>query len=365
MARSRLSRAANRFRSQLLKEEEKTGTALLEAYGPVYQRLSILVDGITAEVIQLQAKGEDISRNLIYQRTRLLSLLGQIESELLVFSAFGNAQVALSQAVAVEQAQAASQALIETALGPIPGGGQIPTNFLRFNPKAVEKFVGRASNGSPLQELFATLTEEPTQAVEQVFIQGIIQGKNPREVAKELKEQFQVPLHRAQTISRTEILNSYRESSREFYQQNEDVVIRWRWQAAFQSRTCAMCLAMDGREFDTKIEMGTHPNCRCVLVPVTKTWAELGFGEDAKEGRTPVGDRGEEWFAAQDPATQLRILGPGKLKLYKEAKLTLRTLVGVRRDRDWGLSRHERSLRSIRRGTFKPKREDWGIIPPN
>src|SRR6185436_12814075 len=92
----------------------------------------------------------------------------------------------------------------------------------------------------------------------------------------------------------------YRETSREFYSQNNHVVERWRWQAAHNQRTCAMCLAMDGQEFQNKISLDTHPNCRCTLVPVTKTWKELGFDFPVQETSNRAEELGPDWFSKQD-----------------------------------------------------------------
>jgi SPP1 gp7 family putative phage head morphogenesis protein len=363
---SRLSRAADRFRRAVLAREEQAATILVDRYATAYQILSAQLDELTAKAIQLQAEGKEITRDLIYRRTRLQELLNQIEAQVEDFAQYAEAHVANEQRVAIDTAQANSRSLVVESLGPLPEGVGIPTNFLRFNPLAVEKFLGRASNGSPLRDLFATLAAGSDDIpgtvaqFENIFVQGLIKGANPREIARQLRNELQVPLHRALTISRTEVLNSYRETSREFYEQNDDVVVGWRWQAAFNARTCAMCLAMDGQIFKTQISLYTHPNCRCTLVPVTKTWAELGF--DVPERRSRPSQDGQEWFAKQDEKTKLRILGPAKLLRYNEGKLTLRDLVGVRSDPAWGKSRHERSLKSIEAGSYVPTRRDWGRL---
>jgi SPP1 gp7 family putative phage head morphogenesis protein len=358
---SRLSRAADRFKRQVLAREEQAATTLIEQYGAVFQTLSQELDAVTAQIIELQKEGVEVTRNLIYRRTRLQSLIDQTEEQLTQFAQFAEPHITAEQAFAVERAQEHSRELVFTALGPLPDGIAIPSNFLRFNPAVVEKFIGRASNGSPLRELLETLAPDAVSSIEEVFVKGIVKGLNPREVARQLRDEFSVPLHRAMTISRTEVLNAYRETNREFYAQNDHVVTRWRWQAAFNSRTCAMCLAMDGTEFETRVSLDTHPNCRCVLVPVTKSWAELGF-TGIPDRRSQPAQNGAEWFAAQPKATQLRIVGPAKLKRIEEGTLTLKALVGVRNDRDWGKSRHERSLRSVDAKTFTPKRGDWGIM---
>ncbi len=357
---SRLSRAVASFQQQLLAKEQDVSTLLVQRYGTVYLSLSDELDKIAVQIVKLKSLGLDPTRDMLFRLTRLQSLLALTVSEVAEFSKYADAQVSLGQAFAIERAQESSKALIIEALGPIPESIQIPDNFLKFNARNVEAFIGRASNGSPLADLFATLTEEPVAAIENVFVKGIVRGENPLVVAKELKTSFNIPLTRAQTISRTEILNAQRQTAREYYSQNNRTVIRWRWQAAFNSRTCAMCLAMDGREFDTSILMGTHPNCRCAMVPVVRPLSELGINIKTKP-RGP-GQHGEEWFSKQDEKTQRAILGRDKLERYKDGKLTLRDTVGIKEDSDWGTSRWERSLRQIDAEEFAQTGADWGIM---
>jgi hypothetical protein len=58
----------------------------------------------------------------------------------------------------------------------------------------------------------------------------------------------------------------------------------------------------------------------------------------------PEMEDGEEWFALQPEATQLAVLGPGKLEAYREGRIALADLVGHRVDERWGPERFERSL---------------------
>lgn len=95
----------------------------------------------------------------------------------------------------------------------------------------------------------------------------------------------------------------------------------------------------------------TH-NCRCVPIPLTATWAELGF-EDVAEAATPVQD-GADWFAGQTEEVQQAILGPGKLALYQSGDMALADVGGFRDDPEWGPVRFERSLRDIVAGLPEP-----------
>jgi SPP1 gp7 family putative phage head morphogenesis protein len=358
---SRIATAADRFRREILSHGEAAGTRMVETYGNSFRLLSSELDSVVAEIIALEKQGKAISRNLIYRYTRIERLLTLVEDEVGRFSRFAEQQTALEQAFAVEKAQFHSQEMIRTAIGPMPEGYSIPANFTTFNPRTVETFIGRASNGSPLRTLFEKYAKDSVADVENVFVEGIVSGRNPREVARELTKRFEVPKDNALRTARTEMNNAWRESNRQGYIQNAHVVERWRWQAAFQKRTCACCLAMDGREFPTQVPLGTHPNCRCAIVPVTRSWRELGIDIPDRRSRSTV--RGEEWFDRQPDDTKLAILGRRKFDRYKEGNLKLTDLVGYKKTEDWGETRFERSLKAVDKGRYRQKGDAWGIIP--
>jgi len=86
-------------------------------------------------------------------------------------------------------------------------------------------------------------------------------------------------------------------------------------------------------------------NCRCAMIPETRTWDELGFRGIA-ETSVQV-EAGADWFARQSVDLQREILGPTKLVAYQGGAIRLEDLVGVRQDPRWGITRHQLSLRQL------------------
>lgn len=78
------------------------------------------------------------------------------------------------------------------------------------------------------------------------------------------------------------------------FETNVDVIDHYEFLATLDELTCDECGALDGTilpagEFESDLAIDeavdVHPNCRCVAVPVTKTWEELGFaGIEEPEG---------------------------------------------------------------------------------
>jgi SPP1 gp7 family putative phage head morphogenesis protein len=356
MAQSSLEAAISRTRASILAHETRISTLLFEAYADVYQYLSEQIDAVLVRIQQLQSEGKEVNAYLIMKLARLDTALDQTAIEIDRYALFANQQIAEGQRFAIILAGNHTRDLILSTV-PINARNQIPSNFLRFNPVAVIKAVGRLSSGSPLTALLNQLSRTAVSSVQDAMIKGLVAGKGPSTVAREIRDVLKVSGYRAITIARTEILSSYRQASLESYRQNSNVVTRWRWVCAKQARTCGMCLAMDGREFELETPLGTHPNCRCSMIPITKTWEELGISIPDQK---PKLETGEEWFRRQPRNVQLEVLGKTKLELYEAGELNLSNLIGYKEDPAWGPIRWERSSRQIQDGESAPPRKALG-----
>lgn len=110
------------------------------------------------------------------------------------------------------------------------------------------------------------------------------------------------PRKHAELIARTELIRSSALGAEATYDQNADVVARVEWIATRDGHTDAVCAALDGQSWpQASRELRTppaHPRCRCSLLPVTKTFAELGLpGLEAFEPKPRQTYR--EWAAAR------------------------------------------------------------------
>ena len=96
-----------------------------------------------------------------------------------------------------------------------------------------------------------------------------------------------------------------------------------RWlRIANHETACFACLMLEGTIYDRREDFADHPNGRCTIVPV-----EDGHPEE----RT-----GREWFEAQDPETQRRILGPTRYEAWQNGDIDLDQLVEVVNDPVYG-----------------------------
>ena len=74
-------------------------------------------------------------------------------------------------------------------------------------------------------------------------------------------------------------------------------------------------------------------NCRCTALPVTKTWAELGFPDiDGDNPASAVPDA-KAWFDDQPETVQRDIMGSRRLDAYRDGRLAWGDMA-VRRSTD-------------------------------
>jgi SPP1 gp7 family putative phage head morphogenesis protein len=253
-------------------------------------------------------------------------------------------EIVAQQRAAVAAAQAHAAELVPAAAGDGPPG--VAVRFDRLPTGALEELVGALADGSPLADLLGELGPAAARSVREALVAGLATGQGPRAIARRIRADLGGSLARALTIARTETLRAYRESSRRAYRANDDVVAGWIWHAQLGPRTCAACWAMHGSRHALDERLDGHPNCRCSMIPVTKSWAELGFPgvPDAR----PVIEPGEEAFRRLPAADQLAVLGPAKHAAYRAGEIGLADLVARDRSERWGTTRREASLAEAR-----------------
>lgn len=129
---------------------------------------------------------------------------------------------------------------------------------------------------------------------------------------------------------RTATFTAYRSAKLQTYRNNSHIVSSWVWHSAANERTCAVCWAKHGSVHPLDEEMSSHVNCRCSMVPKTKTWKELGFNVPDHLETSIVVEEGESLFAKQDMRTKQLVLGPTAYKAYENKEITLSDFVGYR-----------------------------------
>ncbi|MEJ5222839.1 MAG: phage minor head protein [Anaerolineales bacterium] len=356
MPEGEIYEAVERFRRDLLNRERAAAREIVRVYGEAWKRIKTELERLHTEYEGMKARGEKPGPDWIYQFNRARAFRSQVERELLEFSRYAEAKTLEEQRAAIESAQAQAERLTRLALGNPPPGLMIDWN--RIDDGAVQTLLGMTQADSPLHRLLLSISREGAQAAEDALVQGMLLGQSPREVAREMRRVLGMTLSRALTIARTETLRAHRESTRASYQANSDIVAGWVWHSALDTRTCAACWAMHGTVHRLDEILDDHPGGRCGMVPLARSWADIGrrIGIDLSgvPDSRPEIETGVSLFGKLPPEKQIKILGPAKWAAWQDGQFALPDVVGRARSNEWGTHRYEKSLAQLL-GTEKAK----------
>ena len=288
--------------------------------------------------------GEDPSDTILWMRQRIIDNIEELGKNLKKFAVEGATITADGQLQSAILANEASVGMVEAAAGRKPANVSLGSSWTTLPDEQLQAFVGLSGDGSPLGELFATIPQVTTDAMQMALVQGISLGEGPRTVARRVRRAADIGRYRAETIARTEMIRSAREAQRQLYTQNP-AVQGYRRQATQDSRVCLACLALSGTLSATDEIMPSHPNCRCVMVPATMSWAEITGDSSIPDTRPPVATP-ERILAGLSESDKLAIMGPQRYAMYKEGK-PLVDFVQVVPNQDWGPNTRVRPLREL------------------
>jgi len=87
----------------------------------------------------------------------------------------------------------------------------------------------------------------------------------------------------------------------------------------------------------------------CYMLPITPTFAELGFeGMEETGADTWLPDgAGEAWFRGLDEAAQRDMMGPGRYDAWQAGQFDFSQLSRAVHDRDWGRTFVETPLKDL------------------
>lgn len=144
--------------------------------------------------------------------------------------------------------------------------------FLRSafgQPVAVEKVKLLA--GRSFDDL-KNVTEDMSARLSRRLVDGLIQGKGARELARDLADDVGISQQRAALIARTEIIRAHAEGQLAALELMgvEEVGVMVEWATAGDAHVCPLCRPMEGVVLKIAEAHGMiprHPNCRCAFIP--------------------------------------------------------------------------------------------------
>jgi SPP1 gp7 family putative phage head morphogenesis protein len=203
----------------------------------------------------------------------------------------------------------------------LPNGQVVSKAFRGIATSQAEQFSQVVRNG--------LLTGETTPSIAKRLIGSLQFGEEAKtvgQIAAAGGQATQVADNQILTLIRTSINQIANIASQQVYEANQDITQRYRYVATLDTRTSAICRALDGKEFDygKGPVPPQHFNCRSTTVPVIN-YKELGFDPPpsvtkskraSMDGPVPASETYGEWLAKQPRATQADALGEGKVAYF-------------------------------------------------
>lgn len=293
-----------------------------------------LFDEVVGELVKIDPTGPSAER---YRRMRVEKLLERVED--LTGGAFRawHRQVRGDLAhLGRRQGEEATKILLAAI-----GDHRVAARIGARTPISVNQMKAILDHNPFRGETLSGWAEVQEQATVRRIRQQVQIGMAENEAIEELVERIrgagpagrraggvlQATEREAEAIVRTAVTEVAAVAHLETYQQNRDVTTAYQYTATLDSRTSAVCRALDGKVFryddpEKKIPP-QHWNCRSAIVPVVD-WDRLGIEPPAPgtrasmDGPVPASLDYEGWLRGQSKATQNEILGPGRADLFRE-----------------------------------------------
>jgi len=197
-------------------------------------------------------------------------------------------------------------------------------------------------NGQVVEKAFRGIAESQAERFGQVVRNGLLTGETTPQIAKRLIGTLQfgenrtvkqaiaaggelttIPDNQVMALVRTSINQVANSASQQVYEANQDITKKYRYVATLDTRTSAICAALDGREF----EYGKGPtppqhfNCRSTTVPIIdpdilppSTTAKRA----SQDGQVPINMSYGEWLAEQPKSVQAEAIGASKVPYFNK-----------------------------------------------
>lgn len=218
-------------------------------------------------------------------------------------------------------------------------------------PERLKSIIKTPIRGRLLKEQLRDLNANTKKRVITEFRLGMIEGSSVGDMVRRIRGTKQAGYadgvwnttrREVSSFVRTAANHIGSKAREELYVKNSDVIAHVLWVSTLDARTTEVCASMDGKTF--KVGEGVRPplhyNCRSIVIPIVKSWKELGIDleqapkgtraakqysslEKALNGSVPATTTYGEWLRNQPVEVQNRVLGREKAEIFRRGKLNL------------------------------------------
>ena len=185
---------------------------------------------------------------------------------------------------------------------------------VRNNAKAANAIVNASFHNATFSDRIWQYQSLLKADVSKLLQSGLISGKNPRALARELKKTFDTSTFNAERLMRTELARVQTEAQKQSFERNGFD----EYEFIANSSCCDVCQALDGKHFKVEKMMPgenappMHPHCRCSTAAYSDRKEYDEWLDYLSKGGTT-----EEWNK------RIKINFAGSTKSYKRSLLDI------------------------------------------
>jgi len=339
-----ITRTAIDHRERLQDMESFAVRRAFDSYGAIINTLSYDLIQVESMIAARQAAGLDVPVSWLHKQQRWQTMIQQAEFR---FERYGGqvwGDLGELQHNVIQHAQRSAVGLMELTANP----WAITGTYNKMPIAALEQLQGVFDEGAPLHRITSKWGDEAAALIDKEMMSGLAKGIHPKQITQNILKSLDIMPYKAAVIARTEMFRAYREANRSVYAANDHIVGSWIWFSHVGPNTCAACLGMHGTEHPLDEPMGSHPNCRCTMLPKTKSWEDLGF-PGVKDQKFNLGDP-DSFLRNADETLQKKAFGNlGLWKGWKSGEFQLQDVIRKVDSRVWGTNRTIGSLANAQR----------------
>lgn len=205
------------------------------------------------------------------------------------------------------------------------------------------------SDGNTIKEGFSKLDDKLKETFQNQIRLGVLNGETNQQIVNNLKpimENFTT--NNISSLVKTAVSTVTNNTRMEVYKENESVFKGYQHHSVIDSRTTFICSSRDGAFYDLNYKginekgklypykpVPLHYLCRSIILPIVKSFKELGLDLEEVSGLTRASMDGEiartitftDWFDKKSQSFQEQYLGKGRFELFKQGKINLSNLV--------------------------------------
>lgn len=193
----------------------------------------------------------------------------------------------------------------------------------------------RKIGGKTIAEYFSDLEDVQYRAITRRVREGLLEGESIDSIIRGIRGTrasgytdgvIGSGFKHAATFVRSSVMAASN-SARATFHSDSGIIKGFQVVLTLDSRTCLECVSMlNGNPYSEDPGAPFHLNCRCIVIPVTKSWRELGINADdlppgtraAMDGEYPADISYNDWLRRQPEGVQNEVLGKTRADLFRE-----------------------------------------------